>query len=58
VNTAVRKHLLTVCSFPIVSSTDAKTAKILLIVVIAVHAGLGIAIKVVFFQHKSPVKKD
>ncbi|KAF7192971.1 Protein YIP5 [Pseudocercospora fuligena] len=43
--------------YPVVSATDAKTSKILLIVVIALHAGLAIAIKILFFAHGSPVSK-
>ncbi|KAF1823331.1 Yip1-domain-containing protein [Dissoconium aciculare CBS 342.82] len=40
--------------FPVVSATDAKTSRILLVVVIALHAGLAIAIKILFFAHGSP----
>jgi hypothetical protein len=40
------------------SATDVKTSKILLIVVIALHTGLAIAIKVLFFAHGSPALKD
>lgn len=40
-----------------VSATDAKTSRILLIVIVALHAGLAIAIKVLFFAHGSPVRK-
>lgn len=35
--------------YPILSATDMKTSRILLIVVIALHAGLAIAIRVLFF---------
>lgn len=35
--------------YPVLSATDAKTSKILLIVVVVLHAGLAIAIKVLFF---------
>lgn len=35
--------------YPVLSATDVKTSKILLIVVIALHAGLAIAIKILFF---------
>lgn len=34
---------------PILSATDIKTSKILLVVVVALHAGLAIAIKILFF---------
>ncbi|KAF2472824.1 Yip1-domain-containing protein [Lindgomyces ingoldianus] len=35
--------------YPILSATDVKTSKVLLIVVVALHAGLAIAIKILFF---------
>ncbi|KAF2683912.1 Yip1-domain-containing protein [Lentithecium fluviatile CBS 122367] len=41
--------------YPVLSSTEAKTSKILLIVVLALHAGFAIAIKVLFFAATSPV---
>jgi protein YIPF1/2 len=40
--------------YPILSATDVKTSKILLIVVVALHAGLAIAIKILFFATGSP----
>ncbi|KAF2762135.1 Yip1-domain-containing protein [Pseudovirgaria hyperparasitica] len=43
--------------YPMLSATDMRTSKILLIVVIALHAGLAIAIKILFFAHKSPAVK-
>nr|OQO25204.1 hypothetical protein B0A51_07966 [Rachicladosporium sp. CCFEE 5018] len=43
--------------FPVVSATDKKTSQILLVIVIALHAGLAIAIKVLFFAHASPLAK-
>ncbi|KAF2160777.1 hypothetical protein M409DRAFT_70114 [Zasmidium cellare ATCC 36951] len=43
--------------YPVVSATDAKTSRVLLIVVIALHAGLAIAIKILFFAHGSPASK-
>ncbi|CCX05144.1 hypothetical protein FPQ18DRAFT_334970 [Pyronema domesticum] len=43
--------------YPVVSATDAKTAKILLIVVVVLHAALALTVKILFFQHGSPVKK-
>lgn len=35
--------------YPVLNATDAKTSRILLILVVALHAGLAIAIKVLFF---------
>jgi len=35
--------------YPVLSATDVKTSKILLILVVALHAGLAIAIKILFF---------
>jgi hypothetical protein len=35
--------------YPVLSATDAKTSKILLILVIVLHAGFAIAIKILFF---------
>ncbi|GME42347.1 hypothetical protein GTA08_BOTSDO10361 [Neofusicoccum parvum] len=43
--------------YPVLSATDVKTSKILLIVVVALHAGLAIAIKILFFAQGSPVGK-
>lgn len=36
---------------PVVSATDAKTSKVLLFVIIGLHAGLAIAIKILFFAY-------
>ena len=44
--------------YPILSATDKQTSKILLVVVVALHAGLAIAIKVLFFASGSPLAKD
>ena len=47
--------------YPVLSATDVKTSKILLIVVVALHAGFAIAIKWTFFAHGSliaPPKTD
>ncbi|KAK5175400.1 uncharacterized protein LTR77_000539 [Saxophila tyrrhenica] len=44
--------------YPIISATDAKISRILLIVVLVLHAGLAIAIKILFFAHGSPAAKD
>lgn len=52
------KTSLTTTRYPVLSATDARTSKILLIVVAALHAGLAIAIKVLFFAHGSPLRKD
>ncbi|KAI8941591.1 hypothetical protein NX059_002806 [Plenodomus lindquistii] len=41
--------------YPVLSTTEAKTSKILLIVVLVLHAGFAIAIKVLFFAATSPV---
>ena len=41
--------------YPVLSTTEAKTSKILLIVVLALHTGFAIAIKVLFFAATSPV---
>ncbi|RJE22105.1 Yip1 domain family [Aspergillus sclerotialis] len=43
--------------YPVLSATDAKASKILLVLVIVLHAGLAIAIKILFFAHGSPVSK-
>ncbi|PGH16824.1 hypothetical protein AJ79_01468 [Helicocarpus griseus UAMH5409] len=43
--------------WPVISATDAKTSRILLLAVIVLHAGLAIAIKVLFFAHGSPVSE-
>lgn len=44
--------------YPVLSATDKKTSKVLLILVVCLHAGLAIAIKILFFASKSPAKKD
>ncbi|KAI2624304.1 Yip1-domain-containing protein [Hypoxylon sp. NC1633] len=41
--------------YPVLSATDRQTSKILLILVVALHAALAIAIKVLFFATGSPV---
>ncbi|KAI9167238.1 ubiquitin ribosomal fusion protein [Paramyrothecium foliicola] len=43
--------------YPVLSATDRQTSKILLIVVVGLHAGLSLAIKILFFAHASPVAK-
>jgi hypothetical protein len=44
--------------YPVLAATDKQTSKVLLILVVCLHAGLAITIKVLFFAHGSPVKKD
>ncbi|KAF4773573.1 Yip1 domain-containing protein [Colletotrichum paranaense] len=41
--------------YPVLSATDHQTSKILLVVVVALHLGLSLAIKILFFAHGSPV---
>jgi hypothetical protein len=40
--------------YPVLSATDKRTSKALLILVLALHAGLAIAIKVLVFTHDRP----
>ena len=44
--------------YPVLSATDRQTSKILLVLVLALHTGLAVAIKVFFFEHGSPLAKD
>lgn len=44
--------------YPVLSATDRQVSKILLIVVIVLHAGLALAIKILFFAHNSPVANN
>jgi len=44
--------------YPVISATEKKTSQILLLAVVVLQAGLAIAIKFLFFSHKSPAKKD
>jgi len=44
--------------YPVLSATDKQTSKILLIIVVCLHAGLAIAILILFFAHGSPAKGD
>ncbi|KAF2233620.1 YIPF1 protein [Viridothelium virens] len=44
--------------YPVLSSTDKQTSKILLVVVVALHAGLAIAITFLFFAHSSPLEDN
>ncbi|KAI2625187.1 Yip1-domain-containing protein [Xylaria nigripes] len=41
--------------YPVLSATDHRTSKILLVVVVALHVGLAFAIKILFFAAGSPV---
>ena len=43
--------------YPVLSATDKQISKVLLILVVLLHAGLAIAIKVLFFSYGSPVTK-
>lgn len=43
--------------YPVISATDRQKSKVLLVLVLALHAGLAIAIKVLFFAHGSPAVK-
>jgi heme/copper-type cytochrome/quinol oxidase subunit 4 len=43
--------------YPVLSATDKQTSKILLILVVCLHAALAITIKFLFFTHGSPVAK-
>lgn len=42
--------------FPVISATEKKISQVLLIAVVVLQAGLAVAIKVLFFPHKSPAK--
>lgn len=43
--------------YPVLSATDRQVSKVLLIVVVVLHVGLSIAIKILFFAHGSPVAR-
>jgi protein YIPF1/2 len=43
--------------YPVISATEKKTSQALLIVVVGLHAGLAIAINILFFAHASPARK-
>lgn len=43
--------------YPVLSATDRQVSKVLLIVVVCLHAGLALTIKFLFFAHNSPVAK-
>ncbi|KAK3368997.1 hypothetical protein B0T24DRAFT_348027 [Lasiosphaeria ovina] len=44
--------------YPVLNATDRQTSKVLLVLVLALHFGLAIAIKVLFFAHGSPARPD
>lgn len=44
--------------YPVLSATDKKTSKMLLILVVCLHAVLAIFIKVLFLAHGSPALKE
>jgi hypothetical protein len=41
--------------YPVLSATNQQASKILLVIVVALHGGLALAIKILFFAHGSPV---
>ncbi|KAH0496542.1 hypothetical protein TgHK011_003895 [Trichoderma gracile] len=43
--------------YPVLSATDRQVSKILLVIVILLHAGLSLTIKILFFAHGSPVAR-
>ncbi|KID80626.1 Protein YIP5 [Metarhizium brunneum] len=43
--------------YPVLSATDRQVSKVLLIIVVILHAGLSLTIKILFFAHNSPVAK-
>ncbi|KAK7523433.1 Yip1 domain family protein [Phyllosticta citriasiana] len=43
--------------WPVLSATDHKTSRILLVLVVILHAGLAVAIKILFFAQGSPAEK-
>ena len=44
--------------YPVLSRADAQTSRLLLIGIIAAHAGLALAVKFVFFRSLPPVLKS
>ena len=44
--------------YPVISATDKKTSQTLLVVVVLLHGGLAIAIKILFFTYNSPASKN
>ena len=44
--------------YPVLSATDKQTSKVLLILVVILHAALAVAIEFLFFANGSPANKD
>lgn len=44
--------------YPVLSATERQTSKILLIAVVALHFGLALTVKFLFFAHRSPLHPD
>ncbi|KAI0100833.1 Yip1-domain-containing protein [Nemania sp. FL0031] len=44
--------------YPVLSATDRQTSKVLLVLVVALHMGLALAIKILFFAADSPVASN
>ena len=44
--------------YPVLSAADMRTSKMLVIAIVLLHAGLSVAIKVLFFAHGSPALED
>lgn len=44
--------------YPVLSATERQTSKVLLIAVVALHFGLALTVKFLFFAHKSPLHPD
>jgi hypothetical protein len=44
--------------YPVLCATDRQISKGLLIVVVALHFGLALTVKFLFFAHKSPLHPD
>lgn len=42
--------------YPVLSATDRQTSKVLLVLVVALHMGLSLAIKILFFASGSPLQ--
>lgn len=43
--------------YPVLTATDRQVSKVLLVIVVVLHAGLALTIKILFFAHNSPVAK-
>jgi hypothetical protein len=44
--------------YPVITAIEKKISQIMLVAVVLLHAGLAIAIKILFFTHKSPAEGD